>query len=232
MNIHKLRRKWWFISVSLIFLLCLGCEKPPLRGLVKVHAINVLTGEGIEGVYAKVSKLPPFSNGKTLTEGYTDADGELRLTFWNTNTFSSHSFAAVEQEGSSIDSYFKSSMKINDEDRSYGSVSLVWRGKWDITLELAPTAYFNLHYTNVNYFDENDQLDFSWKNLDVKNDDDSTGGNSLFGHVDAGYSLGGQMKAAGNHYIEWWVTRDGNTTHFEDYFYVAPWDTTQYQINY
>ena len=166
-----LLKNWRFISVSLVFLLCLGCEKPPLRGLVKVHAINVLTGEGIEGVYAKVSKLPPFSNGKTLDEGYTDADGELRLTFWNTNTFSSHSFAAVEQEGSSIDAYFKSSMKINDEDRSYGSVSLVWRGKWDIILELAPLSYKVVHHENVNYFDENDQIKWYWVNKDVANDD-------------------------------------------------------------
>ncbi|MBN4070869.1 hypothetical protein JYT72_00035 [Crocinitomix catalasitica] len=166
-----------------------------------------------------------------MTKGTTDAKGEVELTYWNTNSIKSHHFSYLISD--TLEYFFFAASIVDGEDKGKSSDPYLGGNvNADIILEFAPTAYFTVWCDNVDYTDEQDQLTYYWENLDVKNDDDEGGGGILKGDVDIGFATGGQMKAAGNHKIEWTVTREGITESFEDTFYIAPYDTVTYQINY
>ena len=227
-------KKLWFTSLLILGFLHFSCERPFMHGLVKVTAVNVLNDQGIEGIVSSVWKQSSgdfFDNEKQVVVATTDANGECELTYWNTNSVKHHVFRYLSSD--TLNNYFLGNVVIDGEDKGNGyDFSLMSHTNADLTMEFAPRAYYKTRCDNINYYDENDQLQYKWVNLDVKNDDEEGGGVLLQGDAHIGFGTGGPYKGAGNHYIEWWVTRDGVTTHFEDYFYVEPWDSTTYYIAY
>jgi len=136
-------------------LILLSCKKPFNKNVVNVQAYNVLDGSGLDSVYVAVYKEPAgdLGNSKTVAEGYTDSDGNLKLIYSKFKLFKSFNLYDYYD-----DTYYKKIKMIINGTEWNGEGQTGAEKITDFEIQYAPFTNYKVHLKNVNCLNAYDTL--------------------------------------------------------------------------
>ena len=204
------------LLLLLVGLFLFSCKK---KQTIHITAKNAATGEPYPGLTYYLVTYTNINGGtksKTVATGTLDANGEAIVTE-RLSKNKGHGVRVVEPENSCYNKNIQ--LYFSEEDGE----------NFKAEFEFAECAYQTLKVNNVNCQGPNDLFDMDMKLLyDMEY--------SVFGFSEKTgcYSneFSNETKPAGKYFVEWWVTRNGNTDYFTDTIELIENELFVYEINY
>ena len=217
----------------IVILLLMSCNKEESELWTEVHvkATDFNTGESLSDIYISViewdERMLFDSKGKSISEGFTDANGEYHFE-WKAKRGDGFSYEYVAQANPA---------KYNQV--YFQQIDYVKKGNiHNYDIKLVEDGFLNMDFVNLNCQNANDKLHYRYyfqhpeypfyiyiysPYWDEENSKDGCENNTIVAY---------QQLPAGTYTIEWNVTRDSGYSEGSDTFFVGNGDSVTYLLEY